>query len=129
MGEWIRCGVIALLRYCVCQCVAALPVLVGFLLLAAAEDYCDSPDFLSISVCLPHSLHPLGTLVSGLIKATQALYTRVEYFCWSEQALTFTPHSFNQGCSTRVRSRVHFFKVLHFSWTLFTSLKKLRIGQ
>lgn len=92
---------IALLRYCACQCVAALPVLVDFPLLAAMEDYCDSPSLLivslpqSLSVCLSHSLHPLGSLVSALIKATQALCTRVEYFCWSEQALNFTLHSFN----------------------------------
>lgn len=51
MGEWIRCGLIALLRYCVCQCAAALPVLVDFLLSAADEDYCDSPSLL-ISLCL-----------------------------------------------------------------------------
>lgn len=80
-----------------CQCAAALPVLVDFLLLAAVEDYCDSPSQLiflstsvSLSVCLSHSPHQLGSLVSGLIKATQALYTKVEYFCWSEQALDFT---------------------------------------
>lgn len=41
-----------------CQCAAALPVLVDFLLLAAVEDYCDSPSllilslYLSLSVCL-----------------------------------------------------------------------------
>ena len=96
-GEWIRCGLIALLRYCVCQCAAALPVLVDFLLSASDEDYCDSRSLLifslslslslSLSDCLSHNLHPLGSLVSGLITATQALSSRVEYFCWSEQAL------------------------------------------
>lgn len=44
-GRQIRRGPVALLRYCVCQRVAALPELVDFPLLAAVED-CDSPRML-----------------------------------------------------------------------------------
>lgn len=65
-----------------CQCAAALPVLVHFLLSAAVEDYCDSPSLLipplPLSLSLPPlslSFSPLGSLVSGLIEATQVLYT------------------------------------------------------
>lgn len=45
---------IALLSYCVCQRVAALPKLVDFPLLAAVEDYCDSPRMLTFY--LPQAL-------------------------------------------------------------------------
>lgn len=48
---------------------------------------------LTLSVCLSHSLQPLESLVSGLIKATQALYITEAYFHWSEQALNSTLHS------------------------------------
>lgn len=67
-----------------------LPVLVDFLLLADVEDYCDSPSFKAVhpSLSVSHSLHPLRSRVSGLIKATQALFTLVGYFFWSEQAQT-----------------------------------------
>lgn len=33
-----------------CQCAAALPVLVDFFLFAAVEDYCDSPSLLIFSL-------------------------------------------------------------------------------
>lgn len=46
-GRQIRRGPVALLSYCVCQHVAALPELVDFPLLAAVEDYCDPPRMLT----------------------------------------------------------------------------------
>lgn len=57
-----------------CQCAAALPILVDFLLLAPVEDYCDSPSLIFLftsstlvflSVCLSLSLPP-STGITGL---------------------------------------------------------------
>lgn len=73
-------------RHCVCQCAAALPVLVDFLLLAAVEDYGDSPSlltfslplalsvFLTITILRDHSLwinqgHPDSKCQGGTISA------------------------------------------------------------
>lgn len=59
-GRQIRRGPVALLSYCVCQRVAALPKLVDFPLQAAVEDYCDSPRTLTFYLT--------QVSVSGLIK-------------------------------------------------------------